>query len=127
MTGIGDPHRMDDPVAVDCKPTGRWVNERGTVIDLMRHPDGRVTGTVRFAADGTSYRPYEMRGTCVVRPGGRSGVVGTLLEWPSPKSVTVWCGEIDEEGIMTTFLLAASGPSFEWAAAAGGVSFRRST
>ena len=108
--------------------SGRWVNDEGTVIDLRSHDDGRVSGTVKFAAAGLSHRLFPLRGTSVVRPDGHRGIVGTVPGWPQPSSLMVWCGELDEEGsILSTRLLnAADTPSDrEWDGACGGTDFYR--
>lgn len=89
---------------------GRWVNGSGTVIDLRSHGDGRVSGTVKFAATDASYQLYPLKGTCVVRPDGQRGIVGTVPGWPQPSSLTVWCGELDDDGsVLSTKLLSAAG------------------
>ena len=104
--------------------SGRWVNDGGTVIDLRSHADGRVSGTVKFApAAGISYQLYPLKGTCVVRPDGNRGIVGTVPGWPQPSSLMVWCGELDLEGsILSTKLLnaAGAGPDQGWDGVCGG-------
>ena len=108
---------------------GRWINEGGTVIDLRSHDDGRLSGTIRFDADGTTYKPFELRGTSVVGADGRTGIVGTVPGWPHPASVTVWCGDLDSnEGVLATSLFSAAGPapSDDWETVTGGTAFRRS-
>jgi hypothetical protein len=107
---------------------GRWVNDGGTVIDLRSHDDGRLSGTIRFAADGSSYKPFELRGTCVAGEDGHKRLVGTVPGWPHPSSMTVWCGDLDEAGaLLDTTLLSAGGPPLEvdWETATGGTAFRR--
>jgi hypothetical protein len=109
-------------------PTGRWVNDGGTVIELVCHEDGRLSGTIRFGSDGTAYKPHQLRGTCVKRPGGRRGIVGTVAGWPQPSSVTVWCGELGSDGTTLTtslFMAAGPGPTLDWETATGGTEFRR--
>jgi hypothetical protein len=128
---LTDPEPDDEP---DDEPDeddlgGRWINDGGTVIDLRSHDDGRLSGTIRFAADGTTYKPFELRGTCIVGADGRAGIVGTVPGWPHPASVTVWCGDLDpSEGVMATKLLSAAGPapSDDWETVTGGTDFRRS-
>ncbi len=109
-------------------PSGRWVNEGGTVIDLVCHEDSRLSGTIRFGSDGTAYKPHQLRGTCVERPGGRRGIVGTVGGWPQPSSVTVWCGELSPDGTTLStslFMAAGPGPALDWDTATGGTVFRR--
>lgn len=121
------PDSESDKVSAE-DPTGRWVNEGGTVIDLVSHPDGRVSGTIRFAADGTTYKPYQLRGMIVYRTEGGRGIVGTVPGWPVQTAATVWLGEFDAEGTtLSTKLLMADGPdpSVDWEAATGGTVFRR--
>lgn len=107
---------------------GRWVNDGGTAIVLVSHDDGRVSGTIRFGSDGTTYKPYHLRGTVVVRPGGGRGIVGTMPGWPLASTATVWFGELDGSGdVLSTKLLLADcsmGP-IDWEAATGGGMFRR--
>lgn len=101
----------DDPAD---ELSGRWVNGSGTVIDLRSHDDGRVSGTVKFGATGASYQLYPLKGTCVVRPDGQRGIVGTVPGWPQPSSITVWCGELDTDGaVLSTRLLSAGEPSHQ--------------
>lgn len=107
---------------------GRWVNDGGTVIDLRSHDDGRVSGTVKFGAVGLSYQLFPLRGTCVIRPGGQRGIVGTVPGWPKPSSLIVWCGELDTEGsVLSTKLLSAGveQPHAEWDGVCGGSEFHR--
>lgn len=123
-TSAGAPSR-------DARKLGsHWVNDRGTAIELVGHDDGRVTGTIRLASDGTAYKPYVLRGTVVVRPEGDSGVVATLLGWPLVSAATVWVGELDPTGtVLTTRLLVADGsvPAIDWEPAMGGSVFRRNS
>lgn len=115
---------------VGTRLAGHWINDAGTVIELLAHDDGRVSGSIRFGADGHYYRPHAFRGTSVTRPGSREGVVGTILDWPIAEATVVWCGEVDDRGqMLSTYLLTASGPGGpgEWTAAAGGGAFRRMT
>lgn len=107
---------------------GRWVNPSGTVIDLVTHPDGRLSGTIRVAADSPSYKPHELRGTCVERPEGQCGIVATVPGWPSPSSAMVWCGDlVGAEERLLTRVLVTGGPEarFDWAAVVGGSTFTR--
>ncbi len=111
-------------------PSGRWVNDGGTVIDLVTHPDGRVSGTIRFASDGIRYKPYQLRGTIIYRAEGRRGIVGTVPGWPVHSAATVWLGEFDSDGTtLSTKLLMADGPdpSVDWEVATGGTVFHRAT
>ncbi len=120
----------DRTAVADQDPTGRWVNDGGTVIDLVYHPDGRVSGTIRFASDGTTYKPYQLRGTVIYRAEGGRGVVGTVPGWPVQSAATVWLGELDSDGAtLSTKLLMADGPdpSIDWEAATGGAVFHRAT
>lgn len=124
---VVDPGSGGRPQGDGCL-VGRWINDGGTVIDLHDHDDGRMTGSVRFASDGASFRPHDIRGTKVDRPDGRIGIMGTVLDWPEKATVNVWFGELDPgTGILTTRLLFASGaaPAVEWETAAGGAAFRR--
>ena len=107
----GPTQTPPEPNAPEPGLSGRWVNDIGTVIDLRSHSDGRVSGTVKFAAAaGTSYQLFPLKGTCVVRPDGHRGIVGTVPGWPQPSSVTVWCGELDSDGsVLSTKLLSAAG------------------
>lgn len=108
--------------------SGRWANDGGTVIDLVCHGDGRVSGSIRFGSDGTAYKPYPMRGRVVVRPDGGRGIVGTIPGWPLASAATVWFAELDVEGReLSTKLLLAEGPDapVDWEAVSGGVVFRR--
>lgn len=108
--------------------SGRWLNEGGTVIALVPHEDGRVSGTIRFGCDGSAYKPYVLRATEVVRPDGGRGIVGTMPGWPSVSNLTVWFGELDARGdrLSTKLLLAdAAHPALDWEAATGGAVFRR--
>ena len=115
--------------AIEQGLSGRWLNDGGTVIALMSHDDGRVSGTIRFGCDGSTYKPYQLRGTEVVRPdGGGRGIVGTMPGWPLASTLTVWFGELDPTGTnLFTKLLVAEGcaPAIDWDAAAGGAMFRR--
>lgn len=106
---------------------GRWVNAGGTAIDLACHPDGRVSGIIRFASDGAAYKPYQLRGTVVVGPRGERGVVATLVGWPRPAAETVWFGALDDAAAaLDTKLMFAGAPGgTDWASAAGGSVFRR--
>ena len=109
-------------------PTGRWVNDGGTVIDLVCHEDGRLSGTIRFGSDGTAYKPHQLRGTCVERPGGRRGIVGTVAGWPQASSMTVLAGELGPDGATLStslFMAAGPGPALDWETASGGTEFRR--
>ena len=108
--------------------SGRWVNDGGTVIDLRSHGDGRVSGTVRFADAGVTYQLFPLRGTCVERPDGQRGIVGTVPGWPQPSSMTVWCAELDTDGaVLSTKLLntaeSSTPPCCE--GTCGGNDFRR--
>ena len=117
-----------DAFVIESALGGRWVNDGGTAIVLVSHGDGRVSGTIRFGSDGTVYRPFHLRGTVVVRPGGGGGIVGTMPGWPLASTATVWFGQLDPSGevLSTKLLLAdASIPSIDWDAATGGAVFRR--
>jgi hypothetical protein len=118
------PKSMDRDVSA-AELSGRWVNDLGTVIDLRSHADGRVSGTVKFGATGASYQLYPLKGTCVLRPDGQRGIVGTVPGWPQPSSLTVWCGELDTDGsVLSTKLLSAAGESSHQALD-GGTDFHR--
>lgn len=117
-----------EKVGVTSTLAGRWINAGGTVIALVSHPDGRVSGTIRFGSDGTVYRPYYLRATVVRRPGGERGIVGTMPGWPLSSVTSVWLGELDAMGdTLSTKLLLADGavPSIDWERATGGAVFRR--
>jgi hypothetical protein len=119
---------ITEPLPTEPDLGGRWVNEGGTVIDLRSHDDGRLSGTIRFAADGTRYRTFELRGTRIKGSDGHAGIVGTVPGWPHPESVTVWCGDLDSAGgILATTLLSAGDPPLplDWDSVAGGAQFRR--
>lgn len=107
---------------------GRWVNGAGTVIDLRTHPDGRLSGAIRLAVDRPSYKPHELRGTCVERPSGDRGIVATVPGWPSPTSAMVWCGDLaaDAEELVTRVLVTGGPESrVDWLAVVGGSTFTR--
>lgn len=117
-----------DVVQDESALAGRWVNDGGTTIMLVSHDDGRVSGTVRFGSDGTTYKPYHLRGTVVVRPDGGRGIVATLTGWPRASACTVWFGELAASGevLSTKLLLAdASLPAIDWETETGGAAFRR--
>ncbi|HET9077301.1 MAG TPA: avidin/streptavidin family protein [Acidimicrobiales bacterium] len=108
---------------------GQWRNERGSVLELRVHDDGRITGTFRLGSDGSCYRPYRVTGTYTLRPEGGRGVVGSLIDWPRANSVTVWTGELDPAGDqLRTRWLMTTGPlvAAEEALLVGGHDFRRS-
>jgi hypothetical protein len=116
------------PAGPDGKVDGRWSNERGSVLELEVHDDGRVTGTFRLASDGNSYRPHPVTGTYTQRPDGGLGVVGSVIGWPRTGSVTVWTGAYDEtlDELHTRWLMTetAGGITYEWPSVGGDV-FRR--
>ena len=120
---------IGDACALDRGLSGRWLNEGGTVIALVSHDDGRVSGTIRFGCDGSAYKPYQLRGTEVVRPdGGGRGIVGTMPGWPLASALTVWFGELEAAGgrLLTKLLLAdADSPAVDWETATGGSVFQR--
>lgn len=108
--------------------SGRWVNDGGTVIGLVAHEDGRVSGRIRFGSDGNAYKPYGLRGAVVVRPDGGRGIVGTMPGWPVASGSAVWFGELDQSGAtLRTKLLVAAGlvPVADFEAIMGGTVFRR--
>lgn len=112
----------------DGELDGRWINDGGTVIDLRSHRDGRLSGTIRFASDGNTYRPFELRGTCMTRPDGHRGLVGTVSGWPHAGAITVWCGDLDPvDDVLATRLLMTGGisPITDWEASTGGPAFYR--
>jgi hypothetical protein len=126
--GQGPDSKSENGQTSDLRPTGRWINDGGTVIDLMCHDDGRLSGTIRFGSDGTAYKPHHLRGTYVERPDGHSGIVGTVAGWPQASSVTVWCGELGPDGtslVTSLFMAAGPGPALDWDTATGGTVFRR--
>ncbi|HWE54356.1 MAG TPA: hypothetical protein VG435_02535 [Acidimicrobiales bacterium] len=107
---------------------GRWVNPAGTVIHLVTHPDGRLSGSIRVVADGPSYNPHELRGTCVERPGGDRGIVATVPGWPGPAAAMVWCGDLSVDASqLITRVLVTGGPEarVDWEEVVGGATFTR--
>ena len=117
-----------DAVAAESALAGRWLNDGGTAIMLVLHDDGRISGTIRFGSDGTTYRPYHLRGTVVLRPDGGRGIVGTMPGWPLASASAVWFGELDSSGetLSTKLLLAdASIPAIDWETETGGAVFHR--
>lgn len=116
-------HELDD----------RWINEQGSILELEVRGDGWITGSFRAGSDGTSYRPYRVSGTYTVRQEGGRGVVGSVVGWPGPNSITVWTGEYDPESdeLRTSWLmmappgLAGSGRGGGLGPSVGGETFRR--
>lgn len=109
---------------------GHWRNERGSVLELEVHDDGRITGSFRLGSDGSAYRPYRVTGTYTLRPEGARGVVGSLIGWPRSNTVTVWTGEYDPASdLLRTSWLMTTGPgrSPDEVASIGGQIFRRAT
>ena len=121
-------HGADKPGAGASQIPGRWVNDGGTIIELSSHRDGRLSGTIRFGADGSAYKLYQLKGTSIVRPDGTCGIVGTLAGWPNPAVATVWFGELDpgRELLSTKLLSAAESFGGDWDQSNGGTEFRRS-
>lgn len=107
---------------------GRWVNDGGSVLAVKVTSTGQIYGALRLAGDGFSYKPYRVLGTYLLRPEGEHGIVASVLGWPRPSSITVWCGQLSD-GLdeLSTRWLMASGPdgSLDWDDAIGGAMFRR--
>lgn len=90
---------------------GSWINDAGSVLDLRVHDDGRVSGTFRPGREARPRRAREVVGRYLA--GDRTakeakGVVASVLGWPEPQSVTVWCGQLDlHAGLLRTEWLTA--------------------
>ena len=96
--------------APDSIVGGQWQSDDGIFVNFECHPDGRLTGRIRFAYDGPVYRPHEFTGTWLFRPDGTHGFVGSVRAMHPGAPVTVWCGEVNEaEGLLTTTWLSATG------------------
>jgi hypothetical protein len=109
---------------------GRWVNDSGSVLTLTVHADGRLTGSLRLATDGSSYRPHRIVGSYTRRPDGSQGIVGSVVGWPTNTSITVWCAEHDSgaDSLETSWLSSApTRKAAPCAASIGGAVFRRVT
>jgi hypothetical protein len=68
-----------------------------------------LSGVVRLARDGSSYRPCAVVGSVVVGPDGEAGIVASVQGWPRLSSVSVLCARLAPGGreLRTSWLAGA--------------------